>query len=117
MKPFSLKRLLAGDPITTIEGEEPDDIAYMKSATSTNFKLVGVIKGIIHCWDDNGNSMTGNKKYTLFMKSIVKTYWQNIYSDGKDTWTGSLHYTEESAKSHIDVGNEYIKTLSFDVEI
>lgn len=120
LKPFDLKRALAGDPVVTGDGRKVTQVELIMISDSKEGVLVHI--------EDYPNQIKWftDKEYAsdhvndLFMvpKTTPKTttYWVNIYRDSLNSiCIGSIHKTQKSAESVVH-DLERIKTISFDVE-
>jgi hypothetical protein len=113
MKPFNLKRALAGDPVVTKDGIKVDEIFYPKSIKNYEDEesaVIAIIRGRINVLDINTDY--------LLMDNTFKKLWINIYkSHGKDNyWCSGVHDSEHEAKNCIADEKIYLKTVSFEVE-
>ena len=118
MKPFDLKKALAGHPVMTRSGDNVTDLHYFKNARNEDCKLQGIMDGGIYSWNDYGcfTPRHPGGHLDLVMKPTKKTYWMNVYRNEE---TGGLYnygaiYKE---KQHaIDGGTNDAILISFEVE-
>ena len=117
--PFNLERALAGDQLVTRDKQEATELT--KFNTAGNYTLAAVINGQIRSFDENGMFIDAcdESRFDLFMvapEPVKKTYWINVYSSFPDPILGSpfsdLSKAQEAALYHDD----FIKTISFEVE-
>ena len=114
MKPFDLKRALAGDPVITRKGNQVEILTQLQPRPGFGDILAAVYKSnnkaeLREIWktgryygDEGENSV-----YDLFMAPIIKEGWINIY---KDSSRSMYKYdTKESARK--SAHNSVITTI------
>ena len=122
MKPFNLERALAGDPVVTRDGREVLELYHFKHIKERNG--YESIYALIENRDEpNVYFARGNYKddddasnYDLFMKSISKTYWMNVYKTPGGYQSGNIHPSEQEALNLASNDRSVIKTISFEIE-
>ena len=130
LKPFNLKKALAGEKVVTKSGYpvvaifcdkiiiEKKDIEYCRPVIfiyKTNEKYYSMIATM------SGHSE--NSHHDLFLLPTVKTYWVNVYKnpDCNEFITGNVFHSEAEAiynatSEYKSKKGKYIKTISFDLE-
>ena len=103
MKPFNLQEALAGKPVVTRDGRKVTQLHLFEC--DAKFVLYGVIEGIVNATGfrkDGGWSVSEPTKLDLFMASVEKTVWVNLYTYAtnryetqKDADTGSMIFPTE----------------------
>jgi hypothetical protein len=97
MKPFDLKKALAGEPVVTRDGKEVTRLH--KFDCEDQYPLYAVVDEMIKRFTIDGNYIEeGINRYDLFMDEPTK--WVNIYfnSHSNHVTTGAVYETEEEAK-------------------
>ena len=83
MKSFDLEKALEGARVITKEGNEVNNLTYLKDLTEDEFKLVGVVKGELFRWTEEGISVYEDDASDLYLESETCQAWVNVYRDGK----------------------------------
>ena len=87
MKPFDLKKALAGEKVITRDGRE---VTELKSYSISDYNVVGILSGIITRWNEDGHHInsyydTEPQDTDLFMyekdKGII-TKWAIVSIEG-----------------------------------
>ncbi len=92
MKPFSLERAIAGDPIQTRDGRPAKFIAHVPEAGKASWTVISLIHGCIHTSQEDGLYGDDSEHAAdLFMAPVKQTRWLNLYSNGE-----SSHYPAKS---------------------
>ena len=86
MKPFDLEAALAGAPVVTRSGKPVTQLVKFDAIRSP-FNLFGVVDGEVYSWGESGG-------YDLFMATVKREGWINIY---KDLSMCCIHPTKEKA--------------------
>lgn len=120
MKPFNLESALAGAPVVMRNGRKVLEVLTPKSIKNKEQPVVCVnIKESITMHCTNGSYYYSSVKpheYDLFMLPQTKTFWVNVYKTHGAYATGGAHESIEEAQSTV-IGNDYVKTISFEVEL
>jgi hypothetical protein len=127
MKPFNLKAAIAGEPVVNSKGQK----AYYRftlgrrtrpKAAGYVFEIENSAANFAYVFDDCGIPMGSDSSCTseLFMASVKKTWYQNVYKAPFGVWSGGLHDSLEGAES-AKMTNEYlgytfVKTVTFEIE-
>ena len=88
MKPFNLVAALAGAPVVTRDGTPFTNVQHFPSATA-EYNLAGVNKGMVKLFKDDGTASDGPY---LFMASVKRTVWVNMYRSSIGLVTGVVTY-------------------------
>jgi hypothetical protein len=97
MRPFDLAEALAGAKVMTSDKKPVTDIAYFPSISSV-YKVCAVICGDVCYFAVDGHY--SNKEHDtrdLFMETVMKEGWINIYKGGKSK--GNIYKTKEEAQA------------------
>ena len=81
LKPFNLKKALAGDKVVTRGGQEVVKIVHFKDA-NINERVIFQVEDVVYlCSEDGKYYKTGSgSQLDLFMTTTKKQGWMNIYS-------------------------------------
>ena len=85
MKKFNLKKALAGEKVTTYNGDEVTNLTVIKIDGSD--KLVGVYKKKIKQWSLNGSEKPWNANLHLKMSPDMGEGFLYVFEDGCTTIT------------------------------
>jgi hypothetical protein len=109
MKPFNLQAAIAGAPIQYGDKRALKFVAYLPEA-NFDFRLVMLSSA------GNVVSTNENPKH-IFMTPVVKTYWFNVCT-GKSgvPYFGNPFESEADATNYLNSVDDYIKTISIEVE-
>lgn len=117
--PFNLERALAGDPMITRSGDKVTDFKYF-SKTKSEFCICFTVSeddSICLSKIDGKFLIDGNESgYDLFMAPKTTTYWVNVYKSHNGVALGFAETTLEACENQIANGQEYIKTINFEIE-
>lgn len=92
MKPFDMDKALKGELVVTRNGEEVTQFTWFDCKRKS---IVGVIGDELFTWYEDGTFLENEDSiFDLFMGSIKKTGWINIYEHSNQ---GLIYYTEEDA--------------------
>lgn len=129
MKPFDIKKALAGKPVVTRAGHKVTQIAYFEHITegySVYFSVENVPIVLSSTPDGHFRScVTSESIYDLFMESQEQTLWTNIYTYSPESsqltvpemYLGTVYYSEEEAVAAGKQVDSYVKTISFKTEL
>lgn len=94
MKPFDLKKALAGGPVITRGGRPVEQLTRF-NITTTKMPLRGTVDGTLQAWRTDGRytSSDDDSQYDLFMATMKRTVWVNIYGD---SCAGPFHTQEDA---------------------
>jgi hypothetical protein len=116
--PFDKARALAGDECVMVLRSGNECKAKVVFDDEEENKLLYVWFGYSWCegWCDyEGKDDDGVR---LYMKPKVQTFWVNVYCEAEGLITvDTARSSEESAKVNISQSLDYVKTISFDVEV
>lgn len=100
LKPFNLEEALAGRPVVTRDGKQVNEIHRFKSADRNGQHLCAISHGeSIWFWDDGRYSIPRTETpWDLFMASVEKTFWVNLYGENNAGTNGNraAHYSSEA---------------------
>jgi len=119
MKKFNLERALAGDTIITRDGGQAVIVKGISAREDYgDFLAVVSLHGtpeLIEVWND-GRHFTDIDEpslYDLFMATVKKEGWINIYKDSR-TGVGAVFKTEEGARA--TAVDDYVTTIKIEWE-
>ena len=94
MKPFNLEAAKAGAPMVTRDGQPVKFIAHVEEAHPTQRLLVLFGEDVYMTFEDGRRLGSGAESgFDLFMATVKRTVWVNVYEYGAATW----YDTEERA--------------------
>lgn len=99
MKPFNIKRALAGDPVITREGISVKIGSYNPNALRYH-RVIGWIGSQSRSWNEDGSYDIGgmNSQFDLFMahKIVRREGWINVYPTSKNEY---IYHSQELANT------------------
>ena len=102
MKPFDLEAAKAGAPLVTRDGRPAKFIAHVGDAHPSQ-RLLVLIDGVVHTKFESGKYASSPAHVSdndLFMASVKRTVWVNLYERGQSMW----QHTEHAADVCADAG-------------
>jgi len=108
MKPFSLERAKAGDPIQTRNGRKAKFITHVTGLKSENRLIVAVgERDALTSYFEDGRFYSDQEgSLDLFMAPKTRTVYVNFYRDGIGVWARCHNTAEEAYRMSGDrIGN------------
>jgi hypothetical protein len=107
MKPFDLKKALAGEPVVTRDGRPVKIAGYNEDAKEYWHSLLGWADGVFCTWNLCGSHYTtsGNRN-DLFMATTERVEWVVVYESNDGGRKALLCECEAVAKVFADVFKE-----------
>lgn len=103
MKPFDLKKALAGDPVVLSNGKKVTAIAHFPNAHN-KYRVVAEIEGILRTFTEEGQEIDQyHSTNVLCMAPIQKEVWINLYSNEYSVTgvrSGGATYRTEAEARH-----------------
>lgn len=102
MKPFDLQAAFAGAKVVTRDGREATQLTHFQNLCEDEDSVFAVIDGKVYSFLENGRYYSSeDNALDLFMATITRKLWINIYLDRDHYTAGYLYDTEDAAKSKI----------------
>lgn len=117
MKPFNLERALAGDPVVTQSGIKVAKLHLVPEEFDAYAPLHVLLEnGETFSVHRNG-SPVGVRTDKLYMESVKKKMWANIYKDPDVSYgAGDIYATEEIARHSKNPRRPYVATVPIEWE-
>lgn len=121
MKPFDLKRALAGDPVVTRLGIPVEKLTYF--GVDILYPVYGVFNNRLSVWTKEGKFISPDQgildhENDIFMASIGKYIWINIWEKANGAYLFTTnHNREDLADKEIEDELNHIHIKKIKVEI
>lgn len=92
LKPFDLRKALAGDPVVTRDGDPVTQLVQFYGMLSSQCRLRGVVKDSIQAFDAEGrfSGLQHGSRYDLFMAPKKRTLYLNVWKRSGSSYCSSL---------------------------
>lgn len=118
MKPFNLKKALAGAPVVTRDGREVTQLVHFIDAPHSTYTIHGVVSNTIEEWTDEGVFCTYDDDCELDLFMASKKVWVNLYAGPSPSDMDSEVYGYKyPSKSDADKGAGNSRIACVEIEI
>ena len=113
MKPFDLKKALAGEPVVTKDGRPVSQLIKFEALVEDGYVLYGVVNNKILNFLDSGKYDRTFESHSLDLFMAEPERWVNIHFDPKDghIFYGVVYQSENDALKDKDKMPNYQATI------
>jgi hypothetical protein len=113
MKPFDLKKALAGEPVVTKDGRPVSQLIKFEALVEDGYVLYGVVNNKILNFLDSGKYDRTFESHSLDLFMAEPERWVNIHFDPKDghIFYGVVYQSETDALQDKDKMSYYQATI------